>query len=112
MEEKEFWARLEFRICAEFAGFADHELCHYRCDGLVPDDYHLAGVEPRISGVAWCGQSGQEQWRFTLMTGQPATSREQINWPGLLPGDLLTGWMAPDPQNKTLRIDPLSSYSS
>ena len=29
MEEKEFWRRLEFRVCAEFAGFADRRMRHY-----------------------------------------------------------------------------------
>jgi len=66
VDEQEFWRRLEFRICAEFAGFADRQLRFYWCDGLVPDDYDLTGAEPHVSGVAYCGQSGQERWRFTL----------------------------------------------
>jgi hypothetical protein len=110
VEEHEFWTRLEHRICAEFTGFADPQLRYYWCDGLVPEDYDLAGAEPRIRGVAWCGQNGQEQWQFTLVTGQRPTPREHIDWPALLPGDHRTGWLTPDPQNKTLRIDPLSGH--
>jgi hypothetical protein len=110
IQEPEFWKRLEYRICAELAGLADRQLRHYWCDSLVPGDYDLARAEPRISGVAWCGRNGQEQWQFTLITGQQATPREHINWPALLPSDQLTGWLTPDPQNKTLRIDPLSGH--
>ena len=110
MDESEFWTRLEYRISAEFAGSADRRLRYYWCDGLVPDGYDLLGAEPQISGLAWCGPSGQERWRFTLVAGQRATSRDQISWLTLLPGDLLTGWLIPDPQNKTLRIDPAMGH--
>ena len=96
MEEPEFWQRLEYRIGAEFAGFADRRLRYYWCDGLVPEEYDLTGAEQHISGVAWCGQSGQERWRFTLMAGQGAASRDRIDWPALLPGERLTGWLTPD----------------
>jgi hypothetical protein len=60
MEETEFWQRLEVRVGAEFAGFADRQLPYHWCDGLVPEEYDLAGTEPQIRGVAWCGPSGQE----------------------------------------------------
>ena len=110
VDEADFWKRLEFRISAEFAGFADRRLHFYWCDGLVPDEYALVGVERRIGGNAWCGSSGQERWRFTLVVGQDVKSHEQIDWAALLPGDRLTGWLTPDPKKKTLRIDPLSGY--
>jgi hypothetical protein len=110
VDEPEFWTRLEYRISAELARSAERGLRYYWCDGLVPDGYDLDGAEPRISGLAWCGPSGQEPWRFTLLTGRQATSRDQVNWLALLPGDRLAGWLRPDPQNKTLRIDPLSGH--
>ena len=110
MEEREFWVHLEYRICAESAGFADRRLRGFWCDGLIPEEYDLAGTESRISGVAFYGQSGQERWRFTLVVGQEAASPRQIDWSALLPSDRLTGWLTPDPQNKTLRIDPRSGY--
>ncbi len=59
MEEPEFWQRLEYRIGAEFAGFADRRLRYYWCDGLVPEEYDLTSAERQISGVAWCGQAGR-----------------------------------------------------
>ena len=109
-DEQEFWRLLEFRICAEFTGFADRQLRHYWCDGLVPDHYDLTGAEPHVSGVAYCGQSGQERWRFTLLADQAAASALQLDWSDLLPGKQLTGWLTPDPQNKALRINPGAGY--
>ena len=110
MEEPEFWTRLERRICAEFAGFADRRLGYYWCDGLLPEDYDLTNAERQVNGVAWCGPDGQERWRFTLIVGHDTTTRDNIDWSALLPGERLTGWLTPDLQNKTLRIEPLSGY--
>jgi hypothetical protein len=110
MEEKDFWDSLEYRICAEFRGFEDRGLRANWCDGLVPEEHDLAGAERRITGVAFCGNSGQEEWQFTLVLSPETASRDQIDWSALLPSDRLTGWLGPDPQNKTLRIDPLSGY--
>jgi hypothetical protein len=109
-EEPEFWKRLEYRISAEFAGLADRRLRYYWRDGLVREEYDLTSAERQISGVAWCGPSGQERWRFTLVAGQGAASRDRIDWPALLPGERLTGWLTPDLPKKTLRIEPLSGY--
>ena len=108
MEEQEFWRRLEFRVCAEFAGFADRQLRHYWCDGLRPEEYYLAGAEPQIRGLAWCGPSGQEPWRFTLGVGRPGAPGGRIDWAALLPDDKMTGWLIPDPQAKILRMLPWS----
>jgi hypothetical protein len=110
VDEQQFWRRLEFRVCAELAGFADRRQRRYWCDGLLPDDYDLAGAEPRISGTAYCGPGGQERWRFILLIGRPAASAAGIDWPGLLPAGRLTGWLTPDPRQRTLRINPKAGY--
>lgn len=52
VEERDFWSRLEFRIGAEFSGFAHRRLHYYWCDGLMPDEYDLAGTEPRIDPLS------------------------------------------------------------
>jgi len=70
----------------------------------------LTDDEPNIRGLAWCGMTGQEHWRFTLLLGSNAESATQINWDALLPDERLTGWLTPDRKMKTLRIDPLSGY--
>jgi hypothetical protein len=51
-----------------------------------------------------------EQWDFTLLTVPTVIAKEEIDWAALLPEDWLTGWLTPDPQKKTLPIDPLSGY--
>ena len=111
MDEKEYWPRLEYRICAEFAGFADKHLRYYWCDGLIPDDYDLGAEDPCIRGRAWCGSApAEELWSFTLLVGHAANSAEEIDWSTLLPEGHMTGWLGPDMHCKTLRIDPLSAY--
>lgn len=74
--------------------------------GLIPEEYDLAGAEPQIRGLAWCGPSGQEPWRFTLEVGRAAGPGGRISWAALLPHDGMTGWLIPDPQAMTLRINP------
>jgi hypothetical protein len=110
MEEHDFWVRLEFRICAEFQGFEDRQLRWNWCDGLVAEEYDLLREEPRIRGHAWCGPSGQEQWKFVLLVDPAALSQEEINWSALLPDGRMTGWLSADHQTKTMTIDPLSCY--
>lgn len=110
VEEQEFWSRLEFRICAEFQGFADKRLRHHWCDGLVPEEYDFSAVPPRIRGQAWCGGTGQERWQFTLILGPEVHAREMIDWRSLLPVDDLTGWLSPDSDAKTMSIDPTNGY--
>ncbi|BCJ63143.1 hypothetical protein [Polymorphospora rubra] len=110
MDEKDFWERLEFRICRELQGFDDKHLrCHW-CDGLVAEEYDLLGEQPCIRGRAWCGLSGQEPWRFVLLLAPVTRSREGIDWSALLPDDRATGWLSPDPQHKSMVIDPRSSH--
>ncbi|MEV0605915.1 hypothetical protein AB0I61_06010 [Polymorphospora rubra] len=52
MDEKNYWERLEFRICQEFQGFDDKHLRWHWCDGLVTEEYDLLGEQPRIRGQA------------------------------------------------------------
>jgi hypothetical protein len=110
MDEQDFWLRLEYRISAEFQGFEDKHLRWYGCDGLVAEEYDVLAAEPCIRGRAWCGPDGQEPWRFVLFVGSGMRSRDEIDWSALLPGERTTGWLSPDPRNKTVVIDPLSSF--
>lgn len=106
MDEHEFWARLEYRISAEFAGFEDGHLRFYWCDGLVPERYDVVGGHWRIIGYAWIGQGhNQARWDFTLAAGPVLGTREEIGWSALLPAGTLTGWLSPDPGKKHLMID-------
>lgn len=111
MDEVDYWLRLEYRLCREFAGFDDVRLRHYWCDGLVAETFDLAATQPNVRGRAWCGQTGQENWTFTLLLGRAVASRQDIGWSALLPGDDMTGWFSPDPRGRTMRIDPGSAYN-
>jgi hypothetical protein len=108
--ERAFWASLEFRICREFAGFEDKQLRSNWCDGLVPDEYDLQSEQPSIRGTAYCGRSGQERWRFTLLIGNGVGSAADIDWASLLPSADVTGWLSPHLSEQRLILDPLSAY--
>jgi hypothetical protein len=108
--EKDFWVALEFRVCAEFAGFEDKGLRSHWCDGLIPEEYDLQADEPCIRGIAFCGPNGQERWRFTLLVGSRADAPAEIDWTALLPADDVTGWLSPHRRDWRLIIDPHSAY--
>ena len=108
LNEEEFWQRLERRVTAEFAGFAERPLRYLWCDGFVPVDYLLAGDAPSIAGTAWIGDR-QEVWAFTLLLARPITDRASFDWSALLPDDAATGWLAPDSARRVLIIEPAAA---
>jgi hypothetical protein len=110
VEEDDYWVRLEFRICAEVRGFDDLQLRGNWCDGLVAEEYDLLPPKPCIRGRAWFGPDGQQPWEFSLLVDPNTRSRTDIDWAALLPGDRSTGWLSPDPQRKTMTIDPLGGH--
>ncbi|MEV6595575.1 hypothetical protein AB0M36_01775 [Actinoplanes sp. NPDC051346] len=87
MDEQDFWVRLEYRITAEFQGFADERLRRNWCDGLMAEECNFGGMKPSISGRAWCGTTGQDRWRFILVLPPGTDSYEQVDWSALLPSD-------------------------
>ena len=109
--EAEFWSALEYRITSELWGFEDQVLRSLWCDGLVPEEYDLRADTPCIRGTAYCGQSGQDRWRFTLLLGLPGQRDRQIDWSALLPAEELTGWLSVHPRERALIVDPGSAYA-
>lgn len=97
-------------MCREFAGFEDAAVRVNWSDGLLPEQYELQTAEPCIRGLAFCGPSGQEQWTFTLLTGQSRRSRHDLDWHRLLPPDDVTGWLSVHPDERSLIIDPNGAY--
>jgi hypothetical protein len=96
---------------AALHGFEDNRLRYCSCDGLVPGKYDLLGEQRCIQGRAWIGHGRlQEEWNFTLLLAAAVMHRGEIDWAALLPQDTLTGWLTPDPQRKTVMIDPLSGH--
>jgi hypothetical protein len=108
MSESEYWLRLEFRLCAEFAGLPERRLRHFWCDGFTPQQYFLDEDPPCITGLAWICQGQQifEQWEFVLFLDHSLGSRSEIDWTSLLPADNVTRWLAMDPLGKRIEIDP------
>jgi hypothetical protein len=110
MTEHEFWIRLEFRVCAEFAGMTDNHLRHYWCDGFCPQQYRLDAPQPCIVGQSWIGSAPRaDEWEFTLFLNQSYASRAEIDWASLLPSDNVTQWMALDMAAKRIQIEPAAA---
>ena len=110
--EAEFWSALEYRITSELWGFEDKLLRSLWCDGLVPEEYDLRANKPCIRGTAYCGQSGQDRWRFMLLLGERTAGERapQIDWSALLPGEDLTGWLSVHARERILVVDPGSAF--
>jgi hypothetical protein len=67
MGEADYRASLEYRVCREFAGMAEHRLRWLWCDGFIPQQYLISEPTPRIVGRAWiCDGPSQHDWEFTL----------------------------------------------
>jgi hypothetical protein len=105
--EADFWTALEYRITSELWGFEDQILRSLWCDGLVPEEYDLRSDRPCIRGTAYCGQTGQERWRFTLLV----SDHGPIDWSALLPPESVTGWLSVHPRERALIVDPASAYA-
>ncbi|HZD02226.1 MAG TPA: hypothetical protein VFA46_19155 [Actinomycetes bacterium] len=114
MDEPDYWARLERRVCQELARFEDNRLRYLWCDGFLPEAVDLRAEEPCIRGRAWIGDGGRKQqlWDFTLLVGRAARSQHEVDWPALLPDEDMTGWLTPDLKAKTLTIDPAAGFRS
>jgi len=110
MSEADYWGRLEYRICREFAAMQNWDLRHYWCDGLIPQRYHLEDSEPRITGQAWiCYGQRQQEWKFTLFLPEPVGSQDEVDWASLLPPENATPWLAFDSAGKRIQIEPAAA---
>jgi hypothetical protein len=80
------------------------------CDGFAQELYLLEGRLQRITGRAWIGDGRtQAEWQFTLLLLQPPRSREEIDWPALLPADHVTCWIAVDQRSKRIEMEPAAA---
>jgi len=105
--EGKYWVDLEYRICAEFAGMPERRLQYTWCDGLLPSQYLIDEHEPRIIGKAWiCNGPIQYEWDFTLFLRRRFKSRDEIDWPSLLPTCDKTRWLALDERRRYIEIEP------
>jgi hypothetical protein len=91
MDEAEYWASLEYRVCREFDGMPDRRLRSLWCDGFIPAQYFFSEPNPRIVGQVWiCNGPSQHQWEFTLFLSHQVRSRDEIPWASLLPTEGVT----------------------
>jgi len=113
MEEKEFWLRLEYRVCREIDGLRTREFRGLWCDGFIPQYFDDSGERPAVRGRVWMGRGGtthQEQWRFSLLLPENVTSPEEIDWGSILPTEDVTGWLSLDAARRVMKIDSIGAY--
>ena len=108
MNEEDFWARLEYRICDELARMGEKRPRALWCDGIVPRQFLVEEAVPRIIGYAWMatGSREQDQWDFVLFLPGPVPSQDALEWSSLLPPDGATDWLEIDQPAKTIQIHP------
>src|SRR5262245_47739600 len=112
MDENQYWLRLEYRICGEFADMREKRLRTVWCDGLSPKEYCISGRRPRIIGEAWiCYGDDQQLWEFTLKLPARLKSRAEIDWDSLLPPRGVTRWLTIDEARRRITFDPGSAIS-
>jgi hypothetical protein len=105
--ERDYWQRLEFRLCRELEGMEENSLRFLWCDGFIPQQYLVDDPDPRITGLAWiCNGPRQARWEFTLLLDHTVSTREDIQWDLLLPPDEVTGWLAVDLDGHRIRLTP------
>ena len=113
MNEPEYWVRLEYRVCREFAGMPQTHLRYLWCDCFIPGQYLLDDPTPRITGRAWiCDGPRQDEWEFTVFLPHAVGSPDEIEWASLLPPENATRWLGLDPRAKRIQIEPSAAEGS
>ena len=110
MDEQDFWASLEYRVCREFEGMADRRLRSFWCDGFIPCEYLLNDPWPRITGQAWiCKGPIDDKCEFALILPRTFNRREEIDWASLFPAEDVTRWMTFDEGGRYIELDPAAA---
>src|SRR5262245_48030219 len=104
-EERDFWKRLEFRVCREIAKMPVFRRQQLWCDGFTPEVYLLDHLPRSITGAVWiASDSHQEQWRFRLFLPS-SSSASHVDWSKLVPQEQETGWLGVSAAKKELKVD-------
>ena|SRR5688572_5410529 len=107
MNQKEYWSRLEYRLCDEFRGMSDRRFDKLWCDGFIPEVYLFHDDTPRIQGKVWIVKvQSQAEWKFQLFLPKEFDSVDAIDWDRLLPPPKVTKWLAVDWEGRLIQIDP------
>lgn len=109
--EADFFSRLEYRLCREFAAVRPPDAPGLWCDGLIPTHWQIDSNPLTIFGDAWVGglpghhpARYQEKWRFVLTLYEQAVLPESIAWGSLLPDEDVRGWVVADVHGRRLVI--------
>jgi hypothetical protein len=108
VEKRDFWDRLEYRVCRELAAMEDGRLRALWCDGFIPQELRVEQGVAQIVGHAWMGAGPREQsrWTLVLFLRSGLSSEDEMPWSSLLPPEDATEWLEIDLENKELRVHP------
>ena len=111
---KEFCARLEYRICHELEKSTDPELKGFWCDGIswLPTEKQLTkkhvNDNRKIETKAWIGKTGQTEFRAIINFGKKALSKyaKEMDLTECIPDlESQAEWIEIDIENKILKIE-------
>jgi hypothetical protein len=110
MDAREFFTKLEYRICREIDRLRDVELQGLWCDGVIPEDSTRADGRPLVTGRAWMGRGArhQEKWRFEFVLPPGTCDPDEASWDALFPPEDATGWLELRPSEQIMRINPMA----
>jgi hypothetical protein len=112
VDAKDFWVRLEYRVCREIYGLRGDEFGGLWCDGFIPEQFEMVDGRPAMTGLVWMGRGGkhQEAWRFTVLLPEHVIAEADIDWQAIFPVDDLTGWLCLDQKRKVMKVDSSVAY--
>lgn len=111
MDEREFFSKLEWLICAGLKELVSNDQRCLWCDGLIRELDWLSEVPPRIEGRAWMGgiagksAGHQERWAFVLLPDPSAIEAGLVNWEALDAASQGEQWLSVDVEAKKLVIN-------
>jgi hypothetical protein len=109
--EDDYWPLIEHRARCELERMAADGFPRMRLEGLAPDLYLLDDpTTPRITGRAWLDDDPVlADWSFVLVLPTAVRSREEIQWPSLLPPLGSTLWLSVDATRRILELTPAAA---
>ena len=107
MEEQDFWARLEYRVCREFVGMPDTQLRSF--GAMASSRKTTSSMTARhvsLAGLGFAKARGKTNGTSRSFLPHPVDSPDKIDWASLLPAENVTRWLAVDQHDKRIQIEP------
>ena len=71
MEDRDFWARLEYEASASLRNEEEKALTHFWIDGFVPEIIRNTKLGAEVEGTVWvAADAGQDAYRFVVSLPQ------------------------------------------